>query len=107
MFKRDEELYKRNYRPVTVLPCSKNIFERLLSVQDFYQGLLSDFVSARWRSQSRENALTEDWRACRDRWELAAVVSIDLSKAFDTIPNPHLPAKLKANGLSRAAGHKG
>ena len=40
LFKRDEELDKQNYRPVTVLPCLNNIFERLLSVQieDFYQG---------------------------------------------------------------------
>ena len=46
LFKRDEELGKRNYRPVTVLPCLNNIFERLLSdqMQDFYQGLLSDFI---------------------------------------------------------------
>ena len=33
LFKRDEELDRRNYRPVTVLPCLKNISERLLSDQ--------------------------------------------------------------------------
>ena len=33
LFKRDEELEKRNYRPVTVQPGLKNIFERLLSDQ--------------------------------------------------------------------------
>ena len=32
LFKRDEETDKRDYRPVTVLPCLNNIFERLLSV---------------------------------------------------------------------------
>ena len=48
--------------------------------------------------------LTEDWRACRDRKELAAFVSMDLSKAFDTIPHPLLLAKLKACGLSNSAG---
>ena len=48
LFKKDEELDTRNYRPVTVLPCLNNVYERLLSVQikDFYQGLLSDFISA-------------------------------------------------------------
>lgn len=108
LFKRDEELDKRNYRPVTVLPCLNNIFERLLSVQieDFYQGLLSDFVSAYRKGHSCETALlklTEDWRACRDSKELVAVVSMDLSKAFDTIPHPLLLAKLKAYGLSDSA----
>ena len=82
-----------------------NIFERLLSVQiqDFYQGLLSDFVSAYRKGHSCETALlklTEDWHASRDRKELVAVVSMDLSKAFDAIPHPLLLAKLKAYGLS-------
>ena len=108
LFKRDEETDKRNYRPVTVLPCLNNIFERMLSVQmqDFYQGLLSDFISAYRRHYSCETALlklTEDWRACRDRKELVAVVSMDLSKAFDTIPHHLLLAKLKAYGLSSSA----
>ena len=108
LFKKDEELDKRNYRPVTVLPCLNNIFERLLSVQieHFYQGLLSDFVSAYRKGHSCETALlklTEDWRACRDSKELVAVVSMDLSKAFDTIPHLLLLAKLKAYGLSDSA----
>lgn len=54
-----------------------------------------------WRA-GRETAplkLTEDWRACRERKELVAVVAMDLSKAFDTI----LLVKLKAYGLSSSA----
>ena len=48
VFKKDDETDKRNYRPVTVLPCLNNIFERLLSIQlqEFYQGLLSNYISA-------------------------------------------------------------
>ena len=38
LFKKDDELVKENYRPVTVLPCLNNIFERLLSSQ------LNDFL---------------------------------------------------------------
>ena len=40
---------------------------------------------------------------CRDRKELVAVVSMDLSKAFDTFLHPLLLAKLKAYGLSNSA----
>ena len=85
-----------------------NVFERLLSVQiqDFYQGVLSDFVSAYRKGHSCETALlklTEDWGACRDRKELVVVVSMNLSKAFDTNPHPLLLAKLKAYGLSNSA----
>ena len=47
-FKKDDKLVKQNYRPVTVLPCPNNIFEKLLSSQleGFYNGLLSNFLSA-------------------------------------------------------------
>ena len=43
--------------------------------------------------------LTEDWRMMRDRGELVAVVSMDLSKAFDVIHYPLLLSKLKAYGM--------
>jgi len=55
------------------------------------------------RNYSCETALTrltEDWKRCRDNKETVAVVSMDLSKACDTIPHSLLLAKLKAYGLS-------
>ena len=104
VYKKDDETDKCNYRPVTVLPCLNNIFERLLSIQlqEFYQGLLSAYR----RYHSCETSLlrlTEDWKASRDRKELVAVVSMDLSKAFDTIPHALLLAKLSAYGLNASA----
>ena len=49
IFKKDDELVKQNYRPVTVLPCLNNIlFEKLMSSQleGFYNGLPSNLLSA-------------------------------------------------------------
>ena len=76
LLKKDEHTDKRNYRPVTVLPCLKNIFERIVSLQlqDFHKGLLSQFTSAYRRHHSCETSLlriTENWRASRDNKELA------------------------------------
>ena len=87
-----------------MLPAINNIFERLLSGQmyEFYNGLLSDFVGAYRKFHSCETSLqrlTEDWRMMRDREELVAVVSMDLSKAFGVIKYPLLPSKLRAYGM--------
>lgn len=48
VFKKDDELVKQNYRPITVLPCLNKIFEKLLSSQleGFYDGLPSNLLSA-------------------------------------------------------------
>ena len=90
LFKKDDESNRANYRPVTMLPVLSNIYERLLAAQlgEFYSAILSDFISSYRKFYSCETALlrlTEDWRRMRDRGELVAIVSMDLSKAFDVI----------------------
>ena len=59
LYKKDDEFCEINYRPVTVLPALNNISERLLSGQiyEFYNGLLSDFVSAYRKFHSCETSL--------------------------------------------------
>ena len=78
-----------------MLPVLDNIFVRLLSGQmfEFYNGLLSDFISAHRKFHSCDTSLlrlTKDWRLMRERGGggLVAVVSMDLSKAIDVIQYP-------------------
>ena len=79
LFKRDEELDKRNVLPV--LPCLNNILKDCSRIkcristkvdcQTSFQ-LIDDVTVARPRLILK---LTKDWRVCRDMKELAAVVS--------------------------------
>ena len=101
LFKKNDELSKDNYRPITVLPTLNNVFEKLLASQldQFYSEILSDYISAYRRHYSCETSLmrlTEDWKRSLDNKQIVAVISMDLSKAFDTILHGLLLAKLKA-----------
>ena len=69
---------------------------------EFYNALLSDFISAYRKFYNCETSLlrlTGDRRMMRDRGELVAVVSTDLSKACDVIQYPLLLSKLRAYGM--------
>ena len=62
LFKKNDELSKENYRPVTVLPGLNNVFEKLLASQldQFYSEILSDYISAYRRHYSCETSLIRD-----------------------------------------------
>ena len=99
LFKKDDELYKANYRSLIVLPVLNNVFERLIASQmeEFYNEILSDYTSAYKKQFGCETALlklVEDWKFSRDNKELVAVVSID------AISHDLLLAKLKAYGMT-------
>ena len=105
LLKKDSEFNKKNYRPVSILPSFNNVFEKILANQfeDFYENILSDHISAYRKNYSCETSLlklTEDWRQSLDNKEIVAVISLDLSKAFDCITHNLLLAKLKAYGVS-------
>ena len=108
MFKKGIEYSKTNYRPITVLVAFNSVFERILANQlySYFSDKLSPFLSAYHKHYSCETSLLrilEEFRDGLDKRQLASIIGIDLSKAFDSIPHDLLLAKLSAYGLNSSS----
>ena len=93
------------FRPGTVLPALNNVFERALAMQItpyFQNGTLGNFLCAYRKPHSCSTTLlnlVEDWKLSRDRGELVAMVAMDLSTGFDSLPRSLLIRKLQTYGV--------
>ena len=105
IFKRDDELDKSKYRPVSILLLLDKVFERCVQKQlvHYFNLHLSKFLSAYRKGYSCESVLLhliEDRRGTLDKNSVVGTVIMDLSIAFDLIPHDLLLAKLSAYGIS-------
>ena len=73
-----------------MLPALNNVFEKILPSQltSYFQKIFCDFLSA-YRRHSCQTILfiVEEWKKSRDKGELVAIVTMDLSKTFDSLPH--------------------
>ena len=105
-FKKDDPLDKENYRPVTVLSAVDKVFEQLISKQITaqFESRLSDSITAYRKSHSCETtlvSLVEQWKLARDGHQCVAILSTDMSKAFDPLHPPLMLNKLRAYGFAK------
>ncbi|XP_068717846.1 uncharacterized protein [Montipora capricornis] len=105
VFKKGERQLIRNYRPITVLPLIGKIFEHLLCKQitASYDHIMYSKITAYRKKHSCETALiglVEDWRLALDNKEKALLLSMDMSKAFDSVLPSLTVAKLGAYGFN-------
>lgn len=108
LYKKKDKLNKDNYRSVNLLPVMSKILERILydQVYEYMAPLFHKHLSGFRRKHSCQDVLirmTEDWRESLDKGLNVGVVAIDLSKAFDCMPQGLLLAKLSAYGFSASA----
>jgi hypothetical protein len=104
VFKKENKLDKTKYRPVSVLVVTSKIYERLIASQtaDFFENILNPYMSAYRKGYNCEHVLlkaVEGWKRALDKGEYVGAILMDLSKAFDSIPNGLLIAKLHAYGV--------
>ena len=97
--------YTKNHRPISILPTSSKIFEKLLEsrLQPFLQQVYHPNLSAFRPGFSCQHVLIhlcERWRECLENHQTVGMLLIDLSKAFDCLPYSLTVAKLRAYGLS-------
>ena len=108
VFKKDDRANKFNYRPITVLNSVAKVFESLLSKQisDNIDSQMYSKMSAYRKMHSCETTLirvTEDWKKAVDNTECVAVLSTDMSKAFDSLHHALMIKKLEAYGSSHVS----
>ena len=104
IYKKDDILEKKNYRPVSVLSGTSKVLEKIIETQmndQWLPNIYSDSLTAFRHGYSCQHvilALCEKWRETRENKLLPGLLLVDLSKAFDCIPHLMIIAKLKAYG---------
>ena len=103
--KTDDKYVICNYRPVSLLNGFSKIYEIHLKnhlVSSMNQHI-SNLVSAYRKNHNSQHVLIrllEEWRKCLDNNYVVSGVLMDLSKAFDCVPQDILIAKLEAYGIN-------
>ena len=105
VYKKDDNLDKSNYRPISILPSISKIYERVLfnRINGYFETIFSNALCGFRCNHSTQHALLrllQNWHKTLDTSKMVGTVLMDLSKAFDSLPHDLLLAKLSAYGFT-------
>ena len=108
VFKKDDNLDKNKFGPVSVLTGISKLYESVVNDQlfEFFCTLFNDLISAYRKGYSCQSLLlkcVDNWKTALDRKQFVALLFMDLSKAFDGLPHGLIISKLPAYGVSTPA----
>ena len=103
VYKKESALNKSSYRPLSILPSLSKVFERIMNIRMslHLETMYHKYVFAYRKHHGCDTALlslTEEWRKELDNHKVIGLVSMDLSKAFDTLPHYLIVSKLQQYG---------
>ena len=104
IYKKDDAMLKKSYRPVSVLPCMSKIFEKVMidQLNIYFENVFNDFVSGFRKGHSCDTVLLrfiENVKSVLDDGKMMGALLMDLSKAFDCLPHKLLISKFHAYGV--------
>ena len=91
VFKKEDPNNKANYRPISLLPIISKIFERVLfeQIEKFSEKVLSPKLCGFRKDHSAQHALLnlmKNWQKTLDKSGVIGTVLMDLTKAYDCLP---------------------
>ena len=100
LYEKEDLLKKKNYRLMSLLPHVSTVSACIIYIKKIFymQDKLSNYINGFRKSQHSLMTMLETWKNVLDKGENICVLFMDLSKAFDTINQNLLLAKLKTYG---------
>jgi exonuclease III len=108
IFKKNNNLDKSNYRPVSILSSLSKIFERMLvnQLSSYFEEIFQNDMSGFRNKHCCQSVLLkflDDVKSNLDNNKIVCTMLTDLSRAFDCLPHRLLIAKMHAYGVSKDA----
>ncbi len=108
IFKKKDDMDKENYRPIIILAVFSKVFEPIIAEQlmQHLKDMFNDMLCVYRKKYGCEHVqvkFIDSWKYALDEDNFTGTLLIDLSKAFDCMPQCLLIAKMSTYDLSNDA----